>query len=340
MTGTRLGPGREFDLIREILSSVGAGSLEGVSVPPGDDAAVVDAAGPLAVSCDLSVEDVHFRRSWLEPREVGYRSVAVSLSDLAAMAAEPIGVLVSVGLPDGTRGEGPELVRDLARGFRDALESVGSAAYLGGDVTRSPGPLILDVTVLGRAPGPVLRRGARPGDRVWVTGRLGGASGAVRSWEAGEEPSPALRAAFARPEPRIREAIWLAERADIHALVDLSDGLVGDAGHLAAAAGVRVVLDETAVPAHPALEALGWNHDEVARAALAGGEDYELCLAAAPGAVDGVADSFRERFDLELTAVGEVTEGEGLLLRPMPDAAPVPPRWRAFDHFGEGEDAR
>lgn len=332
MSLTPLGPGREFDLIRKILEAAGGEEGLDVRVGPGDDGAVVG-GGPLAVTADLSIEGVHFRRSWLQAREIGYRAVAASLSDLAAMAAEPVGILVSLGLRDGT---GPEMVRELARGFREACGPVG-ATLLGGDVTRSPGPLILDVTALGRASNPVRRDGARPGDHLWVTGRLGGAGAAVRIWESGSVPPEELRAAFARPVPRIREARWLAERLELHALIDLSDGLVGDAGHLAAAGGVGVVLDTAAVPIRARISELGWGPREVLRVGLSGGEDYELCLAAEPGSVEEVAEEFQERFELELTRVGEVTDGEGVLLREGPGGTPAPPPWHGFDHFrGKG----
>ena len=212
---TGLGPGREFDLIRSFLDAGGAEPGPAVRVGPGDDCAVVTADG-LAISVDMTVEDVHFRRAWLEPDEVGYHAAAAALSDLAAMAARPIGVLASIAL--------------------------------GGDLTRSPVPLVVDVTAIGEAPRPVLRAGARPGEEVWVTGQLGAAAAAVEAWLAGREPDPAARSAFARPTPRTREALWLAGRGVPSAMVDLSDGIAGDAGHLAAASGVRLVIRARALP--------------------------------------------------------------------------------------------
>ena len=320
-----LGPGREFDLIRGFLA--GAPALgEEVRVGPGDDAAVLD--GGWVLTCDVSVEDVHFRRAWLSDHEVGYRAAAAAISDLAAMAARPVGILVALAAPRG----GVDLAAVHA-GLAEAAASSG-ASVLGGDVSSSPGPLVVDVTAVGRTARPVLRSGARPGDELWVTGALGACAAAVRVLEAGRQPAPELRAALARPVPRVREALWLAEREVAHALIDLSDGLAGDAGHLAAAGRVKIVLDEPALPvAEGALAELG--EAEARAAALHGGEDYELCFAAAPGAVD--REAFERHFGLALTRVGEVEDGEGaehegVWLR---DAAGILTRPRAggFDHF-------
>ncbi|HEX2188489.1 MAG TPA: AIR synthase related protein [Longimicrobiaceae bacterium] len=179
--GLPLAPGAEFALIRRFVPR-GQPARADVLVGPGDDCAVV--AGGIALSTDMSVEGVHFRRDWLSPREIGWRAAAAALSDLAAVAARPIGVLVSLALPAGDAGD-PAV--ELMAGVREAAEAVGGAV-LGGDVARTTGPLVVDVTVVGEARNPVLRSGARRGDEVWVTGALGGAAAAVRAWLAGGEP--------------------------------------------------------------------------------------------------------------------------------------------------------
>jgi len=294
-----LGPGAEFDLIRRFLA--GEGKLpEGVLVGPGDDATVLE--GGWVLSTDLSVEDVHFRRAWLSDTEIGYRAAAAALSDLAAMAARPLGVLVSLALPP-EGGADPEAVH---AGIREAAAAAG-AVVLGGDVSRSPGPLVVDVVVVGRTQAPALRAGAEPGDEVWVTGSLGAAAAAVRLWTAGKDPAAELRRAFARPTPRIAEALRLAELGVLHALVDLSDGLAGDAGHLAAAGGVEIVLEASRVPVSGAAgEALG--EEGALEAALHGGEDYELCLVAPAGSLRG------DELGVPLTRVGRVEPGDGVWL--------------------------
>jgi thiamine-monophosphate kinase len=340
MERIRLGPGGEFDLIRRLLAQdaairerIGgeAPGLEAVLVGTGDDCTVVHGAG-IAVSVDLSIEDVHFRRPWIEPEEIGWRATAASLSDLAAVAARPLGVLVSLALPPTDRdGE-----RVMA-GVSEAAARHG-ALLLGGDVARSPGPLVIDVAAIGQTGAPVLRSGARPGDEIWVTGRLGAAAAAVRTWEAGGMAEPAARAAFARPHARIPEARWLAERGALHALIDLSDGLAGDAGHLASASGVRILLELDHVPVHEAaLRATGTRREALALA-LGGGEDYELCFAAPGGAGAALAGEFRMRFGLELTRVGTAAEGEGIFGREG-GGEPRPLALRGFSHFQGGDPA-
>lgn len=299
--GERLGPGGEFDLIRRFLERNAAPGPE-VVVGPGDDCAVI-AAPRTAISVDLAMEGVHFRREWLAPEEIGYRATAASLSDLAAMAATPIGVLASLAVPPD---EVPEFAVRVMDGVREGVESYGGT-LLGGDLVRSVGPLVLDVVALGSAPDPVLRSGARPGDELWVTGELGGAAAAVAAWLAGEEPDPAARHAFAHPEPRVREALWLAERGALSALLDLSDGLAGDVRHLAVASEVGILIDAARVPVHSAAARTGRG----LALALSGGEDYELCFAAPPGVIGPLAAEFRETFALTLYQIGEVVRGAG-----------------------------
>ncbi len=316
---TRLGPGAEFDLIRRFLQRAPA-AAEGVRVGPGDDCAVVAGDG-IAVSADMAVEDVHFRRAWLPPADLGYHAAAGALSDLAAVAARPIGLLASLALGPGDEDHvGPGVMEGIAAAAADA-----GAALLGGDVTRSPGPLVLDIVVLGEAARPVLRSGASAGEEVWVTGDLGAAATAVAAWMDGREPSDAARDAYARPRPRTREALWLAARGVPTAMVDLSDGIAGDAGHIAAASGVRLVIRLPALPVSRAAtespgRAMGASSgrssagaaggsrsvpDDVRRAA-GGGEDYELCFTASPGSVAAVAAAFEAELGTRLTRVGEV----------------------------------
>lgn len=327
--GAGLGPGAEFDRIRSLLEQSRVPLPSSVRVGPGDDAAVLDEPD-LVVSTDLSVEGVHFRREWLGAAEIGFRAVSAALSDVAAMAGEPLGVLISVALPPEG---GSETWRELGTGVAAACESVG-AALLGGDLARSPGPLMLDVTVLGRATEPVLRSGAQPGDELWVTGTLGGSGGAVRLWEEGRQPPEDLRKAFTRPVPRIAEARWLAGEVGLHALIDLSDGLRGDAGHIAAASGVEITLDLFLVPFHPGLSEI-FGEVTARELALAGGEDYELCFAAAPGAVRARADAFAQEFRTDLTRVGTVGAGSGVYVRAHPDEPARRTEEGAFDHFAE-----
>jgi thiamine-monophosphate kinase len=323
-----LGPGREFDLIRALTAGLDP-TVPGVITGPGDDAAVLD--GGWVLTCDLCVEGVHFRRDWMHPESAGGRAVRAALSDLAAMAAEPVGILMALGgSPEDHRAGHLEA---LGRGARAAAGACG-AAVLGGDVTRSPGPLVVDITAIGRSEAPLRRSGARPGHELWVTGRLGGAAAAIRLLRRGMVPPPLLQDAHLRPTPRLAEARWLAGTGEVSALMDLSDGLAGDAGHLAAASRVEVEVDADAVPVGAeVLEQL--DPPEALAAAVSGGEDYELLFTAAPS-FSARRDDFLARFPgVHLTRIGAVhgagREGPRVTFwrrgRPW-----TPPD--AFDHFG------
>jgi thiamine-monophosphate kinase len=325
-----LGPGAEFDLIRRFLSPVQAGRPD-VRVGPGDDGAVVAGEG-IVLSSDLSVEEVHFRRDWLPAEGIGYRAAAAALSDLAAMAARPIGVLASLAVP---RGDAGDFAVEVMEGVRRAAESVG-AVVLGGDLTRSPGPVMLDVTVVGEASHPVLRSGARMGDEVWVTGELGAAAACVERLLAGRRPPRGAWPRFAEPRPRVQEARWLAERGLPSAMLDLSDGLAGDAAHLAAASGVAILLVRELVPVHPAVQLHTRSRSRAVEMALGGGEDYELCFTAAAGSVEPLCREFERRFDVSLRSVGRVGHGDGVWWVDA-EGHRTPLRNRGFRHFTGGE---
>jgi len=321
-----LAPGPETARIRALLEEASAAASPDIVAGVGDDAAALHPppGESLVASSDASVEGVHFRREWMTWEIVGYRATAAALSDLAAMAAHPAGILLSVALPPEL---GPEIAGALGRGVGQVLARTGGA-LLGGDLVASPGPVFLDVTVLGFAREPLRRDGARPGDEVWVTGHLGGAAAAVRDLSAGLEPHPETRRAFERPVPRIAEARWLAERAELHAGIDLSDGLTRDAAHLAQSSGVCITLDP---PSIPTFESLSPVRDSAAglQLLLAGGEDYELLVVAAPGSLAPVAPAFEVAMGVPLTKIGSVAEGRGLRVLGLPDAL----NFVGFDHF-------
>ena len=309
-----LGPGAEFDLVRRLVARWGP-LAEGI----GDDAAVVDlpAGERLVVSTDASVDRVHFRRDWLSAREIGYRATASALSDLAAMGARAVGVVVALTLPDAWR----DALDDLADGIGDAVRRA-DGRVLGGDLSRG-GELALAVTVLGAASRPVGRASARPGDALYVTGALGGPLRTLRALERGEAPSPADRARFAAPVARVAEGQWLAARG-ASAMIDVSDGLAADLRHVAAASGVRLCIDGDRVPC-----VAGASLED----ALASGEEYELALTASP-ALDVL--SFASTFGVPLTRIGTVEASRGeagsVEVRGVESAARVdlPP---GHDHF-------
>ncbi|MGH7457652.1 MAG: thiamine-phosphate kinase [Longimicrobiaceae bacterium] len=322
-----LAPGPEFDLIRRFLRYRPPLETKGVLVGPGDDCAVVRGDG-VALSCDVQLEGVHFRREWLAPGEIGYRSVAAALSDLAATAARPIGVLVSLAVA-GRDADG--FAAALMDGAGEAIDRCGGA-LLGGNLSRSPGPLLVGVTVVGECPEPVLRTGAKEGDEVWVSGELGGSALAVALWQEGVEPPGPARDRFVRPRPRLREALWLAGRKVPAAMIDLSDGLAGDAAHLAAAGGVAVVLEWDRLPVQPLLRRHEAKAQAVLRLALSGGEDFELCFCARKGSVEPHLEEFEKEFGLPLTRVGRVEAGEGVALDRDGERQPLDSG--GYQHFG------
>lgn len=296
-----LGSGGEFDRIRAIAAALG-GSL----APIGDDTASIPAGdGALVVSVDATVENVHFKRDWLSMEEVGWRAAASALSDLAAAGATPVGLLATVVVPPGDHESG---LIELMRGVGAACASVGTRV-LGGDLS-SGAQWTVAVTVLGRAKMPMSRTGARPGDGIWVTGTLGGARAAVESWNAGATPDAASRQAFAHPVPRIEAGTWLAAHGAT-AMMDISDGLGGDAEHLAAASNVKLEIALESVPVHPGVAAVAarLNADPHLFAAT-GGEDYEL-LVTLPPSFDNVP-SCRRATGVGLTRIGTVQEGAGV----------------------------
>ncbi|MFI5227788.1 MAG: thiamine-phosphate kinase [Gemmatimonadales bacterium] len=290
MRDLSLGPGHEFDIIRELRARWGS-LARGI----GDDAAVLSLArgDSLVVSVDTAIAGRHFRHEWLTPREIGYRAAAAALSDLAAMAARPIGVLVALAIPDAMR----DRVLDIGDGIGEAAERAG-ARIVGGNLSGA-GELSITTTVLGSVFTPLSRGGARVGDRLFVTGRLGGPAAAIRALSSGvriTDLDAALRERFVRPAPRLAEARWLADRGAT-AAIDVSDGLVADAGQLAAASGVRLELDAERVPCIAGAEL---------EAALTGGEEFELLVTAPPSARLDAAE-FERRFALSLTDIGRVS---------------------------------
>ena len=309
---TPLGPGPEFDAIREMLRRWGPRAA-GI----GDDAALLDvpAGQQLAVSTDSSVEDVHFRRGWLAPREIGYRATVAALSDLAAVGAAPLGLVSALAIPDAWR----DFLHDLTDGIGEAAERYHTP-IVGGNITRGA-KLSLTITVLGAVERPLPRSGVRPGDTLYVTGELGASGAALDALMRGADPLPAHRERFARPTPRIAEARWLAAHGAT-AAIDISDGLLAELAHLAAASGVRVELDASRVPVA---------RDVSRETVLRSGEEYELLVAGR--AIDTVR--FVAEHGVALTMIGRATaraEGEEPSVSVIGEAGRVASA-RGHDHF-------
>lgn len=289
---------REFDLIARIRAR--ARSRADVVLGIGDDAALlrVPTDKLLVVATDTLNAGVHFPHETV-PVDIGWKALAVNLSDLAAMGAQPAWCTLSLSLPDSDAA----WLDTFLDGFL-ALADAHDVALVGGDTTR--GPLSACVTVHGFVDETrVLRRdAARIGDEIWVTGTLGDAAGALAQWQAKQPIDPWLRTRLDQPTPRIAAGIALAAVA--HAGIDVSDGLLADLGHVCAASSVGAEVEIDALPTSAALQAF----DRVARRTLqaTGGDDYELCFTASVDRRDAIADIARST-GIEMTRVGRIVVG-------------------------------
>lgn len=261
----------EFDVIARMLARLRAPS-ERVVLGPGDDAGVLDwKAEQVVATADLLVEGTHFDRGFSSLADIGYKAIAVNCSDLAAMGACPVAALVSLGVRE--QDEGPAVYDGIA----EAAARFG-VDILGGDTVRAE-RLIISVAALGEAPGPIVgRAGARAGDVLVVTGSLGGAAAALAAFRAGVPIDEEGARRHRRPTARVEEGIALA-RAGAHAMIDVSDGLVADVGHICSASGVGVEVDVEA------LRTLAPQGPDGLSFALSGGDDYELLAAIGSDAV-------------------------------------------------------
>jgi thiamine-monophosphate kinase len=286
-------PTGEFEFIRWVRNRTSADPR--VLVGPGDDCAVLAPSGrPLLVTTDVLTDGVDFRLAEVGGRAVGRKAMAVNVSDIAAMAGVPLAAVVGVVLPDA--GDTRRLAEDLFHGLREVADAF-NIAVVGGDTNAWPGGLVVSVTVLGEATGrgPVTRGGARPGDWIFVTGPCGGSI-------LGRHLSPA---------PRVREALALHAAVELHAMIDVSDGLAADLNHILEESRCGAVMIAEAVPVHPdAVELSRRTGRRSLEHALGDGEDFELVFTVSPA--DGER-LLRERPVPGLTRIGECV-GSGLWL--------------------------
>ncbi|MEZ5417601.1 MAG: thiamine-phosphate kinase [Vicinamibacterales bacterium] len=303
-----------------------------VIVGIGDDAAVVrPPRGTLLVqTTDALVDGVHVDARLLSPGDIGRRAVAVNLSDLAAMGARPMWLLLSLVLPASLPLSAFEA---LVEGVRDEATRWG-AAVIGGNITQTPGPLVIDVTATGAVrPRRLLRRDtARPGDELWITGTLGGAAaglGLLRAGAAGSEAERDAVACYATPTPRLREAWALARERAARAAIDVSDGLADAIHQLAIASGTGARVDAAAVPIHPAATAWSRTAGRDALDVAMASDDYELLVAVPPKARGRLAAA-RRGCRTPIPRIGVLTAGRDVVVERGGVEMPVP---AGFEHF-------
>jgi thiamine-monophosphate kinase len=328
----------EFDLIERLkrLSKPGGPVTTGI----GDDASVTVHDGPTATSVDAIVEGVHFSRRWSTARQIAQKAIGSALSDLAGMAADPGEVYVTLGMPADTP---PHFREDLVDGFAETAEAFGTT-LAGGDTVASP-VMFVSVTAVGRAPAGeelILRSGATPGDLVAVTGEFGGAGAGLLLLDGADlskEHRPALELADdlrgalvlrqIEPQPRLSAGRALRE-SGVSALIDVSDGLAADLGHVARASGVAVEIAIERVPVQAGVaevaDAFGRRPEELA---LAAGEDYELAFTL-PGTALATVEERLSGLGCGFTLIGEVLPGQGVEV--SYDGRPEQPPG-GFDHF-------
>lgn len=307
----------EHEVIRRISALLPPAPPE-VLVPIGDDCAVFEIGDSAWVAAsDMLTDGYHFK-DWAAPEDVGYKAVAVNVSDVAAMGATPRFVLTSGGAPD------PETALRLFRGVAEACGTFG-VYPLGGDTTRADA-LTVDVAILGEiTTSPVLRSGARPGDLIAVTGELGAGAAGLLALEHGVSGHERLIRRYLRPEPRV-DAGGAAARLGAGAMMDLSDGLASDVRRICDRSGVGCDVDLDLLPVSPDTKELAASlgHDAAVLAAT-GGEDYELLVCAR----EGILDALARGIDVPLTKIGGISGGDVAFRR---GEEPVD-RLSGWDHF-------
>lgn len=294
-----------------------------VIVGIGDDAAVIEPERNAleVITTDALVEGVHFDLAFVGPADIGHKALAVNLSDLAAMGAAPRAALLSLMLPPAW----PVAHLDSLLDGMLALAQRARISIVGGNITRSPGPLIVEVTVTGSVHRRriLTRAGARAGDELYVTGAIGGAAAGLQALRADHASTAPETERYLRPEPRTRFGLLLGRNRAARACIDLSDGLADGIRHMGEASGLGAVIDAHALPIEPKRVGL---HD-----ALSGGEDYELLFSVSPKLRRRLNGVRRLAKDLPVTRIGRLTADRALVLDVNGKLEPLP---TGFVHFG------
>ena len=306
-------PATERRLIEIIRRA--ARKAPGVRVGIGDDCAVLEpeAGRVLLATTDLLIEGVHFRRRWATPEDIGWKSLAVNVSDVASMGGRPRWALIALACPEGVGlDEGEAFYAGV-----QALAKEHDVVVVGGDTAASPQGWIVNITLLGDAAvKPIVRSTAKVGDAIAVTGTVGRSAAGLALLESAAAPAGVADAirldvttAHLRPRPRIREGQWLAAAGGVTAMIDLSDGLATDLVHLCEESAVGARVELARLPVSPTVHAVAKALDRDALAwATGGGEDYELLLTCEPGAFERLASGLAAATGTRLTAVGEMTD--------------------------------
>lgn len=336
----RVGDIGEFPLI-DRLEQIIAVERPDLLIGLGDDVAVLSMPGDelLLATIDIQIERVHFLPEIITPEQLGHRALAINLSDIAAMGGHPWFALVSLALPADTA---VEWIERLYRGMRVTADQFG-VAVVGGNMSRTRSEIGVDVAVLGRVQRDHLltRSGARPGDQVLVTGHLGEAAAGLHLARNPDLPlAPAdrefLLERYLTPTPRLAEAAVISRRRQATAMLDLSDGLSSDVGHICERSQVGVRMYEALLPITPAVQQVaGMLHQPAWHLALAGGDDYELCFTAPPAVVDELANAVVQATGTSVTVVGQILPSEAGRWLVLNDGQELPLEAAGWQHFRE-----
>lgn len=307
----------EFSFIGDIATLFASLPHHGFE-PIGDDCTVVAMGDDaLVMTTDMVVEDVHFLRAASSAEEVGQKSLHVNLSDVAAMGAKPVATLLSIALPESAQGAWAEA---FMRGFHTVAEREG-VALVGGDTTASRDRITINVVAIGRAPKENIKRrsAAEVGDIIAVTGRLGASSKGLVDIMFGDLDTPAARH-HRTAQARTAEGLWLGTRHEVHAMMDISDGIASDIKHIMEQSNVGAEIDTALIPT-----------DYDLRYAIGGGEDYELLLTVAKDSFEDVAKALLTATGTTLTAIGRIVDGNEL--RWLDRGTPTEIDIAGFTHF-------
>ncbi|MCG6191042.1 thiamine-phosphate kinase [Maribellus maritimus] len=288
--------------------------LSGKVLGIGDDCAILpmNETSDLLVTTDMLIEDVHFLRDKIRPWQLGYKSVAVNLSDIAAMGGTPLGTFLSIAVPPGVD---VEYLDEFMKGYHDISEKYATPLY-GGDTTKSVKHLAINVCAIGKCPkGKVkLRRNAQSGDLICVTGNLGDSAGGLQTMLKKMDPSADVEYLLQRhnlPEPCIKEGQILLGFSGVHAMMDISDGIASDLMHILKASKKAARIDLENLPLSEPLKRIcatqNWSPDELA---VGGGEDYELVFTVAPEQLHELQKEFKWQFGKTVYPIGKIEEGK------------------------------
>jgi len=303
----------------------------------GDDCAIM----PLndmyeqIVTTDLLIEDIHFLRSEITPFDLGYKALAVNLSDIAAMGGKPTASFLSIAIPADTD---VEYMDQVMEGYHNLSEKY-QVPLLGGDTTKSPDKIVINVCVTGRVKKGTakLRSAAAPNDIICVTGSLGDSGAGLKMLLERIKPDSYSRKLISwhnRPEPAINEGLWLGSQSGVNAMMDISDGLASDLQHILSMSGKGAIVNVEKIPLSEALtNTADFNKWDALKLALTGGEDYRLLLTINSQSFSKLEKEYNQKFQIPFTCVGRITQENPGKITWMKENQPYPLTKGGFNHF-------